>query len=187
LLPEINYSSTTKTCPPHSVRRLLVLRHGPIARLQGVAISAGYEPTVQHSRLTLRRSSALACLADLRTLSPIRTGTRIATTLILSTRTLSDMDALDKRLYTSHPAPTDSVSRLEPDRVKLARNGCMLPSVVRLSLSNCSHQLHLCTVLKAAHHIHTRPPDVHVHACLTYPKSLSHTYSSLELSSFPSV
>ena len=30
--------------PPTSARRLLVLRHGPSARLQGVAIVAGYEP-----------------------------------------------------------------------------------------------------------------------------------------------
>ncbi len=124
---------------------------------------------------------------------PIRTGTRTVTALTLRTSTLSDMDSLDKRLYTSHPAPTDSVSRLEQDRVKLksqvkvTRNGCMLPSAVRLSLSNCTHQLHPCTVFTAAHHIHTRPPDVHVHVCLSYPKSLSHTYSSLELRSSPSV
>jgi hypothetical protein len=32
-----------------SARRLLVLRHGPSARLQGVAIVAGYEPPVQRS------------------------------------------------------------------------------------------------------------------------------------------
>ena len=35
--------------PPTSARRLLVLRHGPSARLQGVAIVAGYEPPVQRS------------------------------------------------------------------------------------------------------------------------------------------
>ena len=35
--------------PPTSARRLLVLRHGPSARLQGVAIFAGYEPPVQRS------------------------------------------------------------------------------------------------------------------------------------------
>ena len=35
--------------PPASARRLLVLRHGPSARLQGVAIVAGYEPPVQRS------------------------------------------------------------------------------------------------------------------------------------------
>ena len=98
----------------------------------------------------------------------------------------SDMGALDKRLYTSPHASTDTVARVGPDRVKLARNGDMLPSAVRLSLSNCTHQLHPCTVFTAAHHIHTRPPDVHVHACLAYPKSLSHTYSSLELRSSPS-
>ena len=37
----------------------------------------------------------------------------------------SAMGALDRRLYTSHHAPTDTVSRLGPDRVKLARTGCM--------------------------------------------------------------
>jgi hypothetical protein len=88
----------------------------------------------------------------------IRTRTRLATTLILHTRTLSDMGALDQRLYTSHHAPTDVVS--EPDCVKLACHGCMSSSGVRLSLSNCTHQLHPCTVLTAAHHTHTRPPDV---------------------------
>ena len=98
------------------------------------------------------------------------------TSLILRTRTLSDMVALDKRLYTSHHTTTDSVSRLEPDRVKLARNGCMSSSAVRLSLSNCTYQLHPCTVLTAAHHTHTRPPDVP--ARIASPQSLSNTYSS---------
>jgi hypothetical protein len=32
-----------------SIRRLLVLRYGPSARLQGVAIVADYDPSVQHS------------------------------------------------------------------------------------------------------------------------------------------
>ena len=98
----------------------------------------------------------LACPTDPRTLA----GTRIATALILRTRTLSDMGALDKRLYTSPHASTDTVARVGPDRVTLARNGGMLLSAVRLSLSNCTHQLHPCTVLTAAHHIHTRPQDV---------------------------
>ena len=62
------------------------------------------------------------------------------------------MGALDRRLYTSHQAPTDTVSRLGPDRVKLARNGCMLPSAVRLSLSR------YCT------------PPGSIPACLTIPK-----------------
>ena len=97
------------------------------------------------------------------------------------------MGDLDKSLYTSPHASTDTVARVGPDCVKLARNGCMLQSEVRLSLSNCSHQLHPCTVLTAAHHIHTRTPDVHVHACLLYLKSLSRTYSSLELRSSPTV
>ncbi len=67
-----------------------------------------------------------------------RTGTRIETALILRTRTLSDMGALDKRLYTSPHASTDTVVRVGPDRVNLARNGGMLQSEVRLSLSNCT-------------------------------------------------
>jgi hypothetical protein len=55
----------------------------------------------------------------------IRTGTRIATGLILRTRTLSDMVALDKRLYTSHPAPTDSVSRLSPLTSRVMCPACL--------------------------------------------------------------
>ena len=45
--------------------RLLVLRHGPSARLQGVAIVAGYEPPVQRSdygRSDPRSTSADAIL-----------------------------------------------------------------------------------------------------------------------------
>jgi hypothetical protein len=135
----------------------------------------------------LPRSGGVYRLLTLRTYGHClhRTGTRIMTSLILRTRTLSDMVAADNRLYTSSHASTDTVTRVGPDRVKLARNGCMLPSAVRLSLSNCTHQLHPCTILTASHHIHTCPPDVN--ACLTYPKSLSHTYSSLELRSSPSV
>jgi hypothetical protein len=56
---------------------------------------------------------------------------------------------------------------------------------VRLSLTNCTYQLHPCTVLTAAHHKHTRPPDVL--ARIASPQSLSNTYSSLELRSSPSV
>ena len=177
----------------------LVLRHGPSARLQGVAIVAGYEPPVQRSaygrrdprfdfcrrdprfRLTpLCTSLAIACITNLRT-----TCTRTATALHLRTRTLSDMVDLDKSLYTSPHASTDTVARVGPDCVKLARNGCMLQSEVRLSLSNCSHQLHPCTVLTASHHTHTRPPDVL--ARIASPSSLSNTYSSLELRSSLSV
>ena len=154
------------------------------------ALSAECAPDRTHSTkvpsATLHRvwSCCLPC-GPTDAISSIRTGTRTATALILRTRTLSDMGALDKRLYTSHHATTDSVSRLEPDRVKLARNGCMSSSAVRLSLSNCTHQLHPCTVLTAAHHTHTRPPDVL--ARIASPQSLSNTYSSLELRSSPSV
>ena len=110
-----------------------------------------------------------------------RTGTRTATALLLRTRTLSDLGALDRRLYTSHHAPTDTVTRVGPDRVKLARNGCMLPSAVRLSLSRyCTHQPHPCTVLTAAHHIHARPPDT-VPAHLAYQRPLVNTYCIFDL------
>ena len=91
------------------------------------------------------------------------------------------MVALDRRLYTSHHAPTDTVTRVGPDRVKLARNGCMLPSAVRLSLSRyCTHQPLPCTVLTAAHHLHTRPPDA-VPARLAYQRPLVNTYCMFDL------
>ena len=136
---------------------------------------------------TLPSSGGVYRLRTLRTYGHClnRTGTRIATAVILSTSRLSDMGDLDKRLYTSPHAPTDTVARVGPDRVKLARNGGMLPRVVRLSLSNCTHQLHPCTVLTAAHHTHTRPPDVP--ARIASPQSMSNTYSSLELRSSPRV
>ncbi len=60
------------------------------------------------------------------------------------------------RTYTH--APTDT--RVGPDRVQLARNGCLLPSAVRLSLSRyCTHRPHPCTVLTAAQHT----PFTHAH------------------------
>ena len=43
------------------------------------------------------------------------------TALLLRTRTLSDMGALDSRLYTSHHAPTDTVSRLGPREARSHR------------------------------------------------------------------
>jgi hypothetical protein len=65
--------------------------------------------------------------------------------------------------------------------VKLARNRCMLPSAVRLSLSRyCTLQPHPCTVLTAAHHIHTRPPDT-VPARLAYQRPLVNTYRMFDL------
>ena len=110
----------------------------------------------------------------------IRTGTSTATALILRTRTLSDMGALDKHLYTSHHATTDSVSRLEPDRVKLACHGCSWPSVKRLSLPRyCTYNPHPCTVLTVAHNIHTRPPDAQVY--LAYQRPLMNPYCMFDL------
>jgi len=72
-----------------------------------------------------------------------------------------NMGALDKRLYISHHTPTDTVARVGPACVKLALNGCSyLQSTVRLSLQrDCTYNPHPCTVLTAAHNIHTRPPD----------------------------
>jgi hypothetical protein len=65
--------------------------------------------------------------------------------------------------------------------VKLARNRCMLPSAVRLSLSRyCTHQPHPCTVLTAAHHVHTRPPDT-IQARLAYQRPLVNTYCMFDL------
>jgi hypothetical protein len=72
------------------------------------------------------RSGGVYCLLALRTYGHCinRTGTRIATVLILRTRTLSDMGALDKCLYTSHHTPTNTVARVGPACVKLALHGC---------------------------------------------------------------
>jgi hypothetical protein len=54
---------------------------------------------------------------------------------------------------------------------------------VRLSLSRyCTHQPHPCTVLTAAHHIHTRPPDA-VPARLAYQRPLVNTYCMFDLRS----
>ena len=101
----------------------------------------------------------------------------------------ADVNAADASAViplTSHHAPTDSVSRLEPDRVKLACDGCCWPSAGRLSLLRyCTHTPHPCTVLTAAHHTHTRPPDVL--ARIASPQLLSNTHSSLELRSSLSV
>jgi hypothetical protein len=60
------------------------------------------------------------------------------------------MGALDTRLYTSPHTPTDAVSQLKQDCVKLACPGCWWPSAARLSLLRyCTHNPHSCTVLRA--------------------------------------
>ena len=112
-----------------------------------------------------------------------RTGTRIATAPILRTRTISDMGALDKRLYTSHHTPTDTVARVGPACVKLALNGCSyLQSTARLSLQRDStYNPHPCTVLTAAHNIHTFPPDAP--ACLAYQRTLMNPYCMSDMES----
>ena len=54
--------------------------------------------------------------------------------------------------YTSPHAPTDTVARIGPDSVKLARNGCMLPSAARLILSRyCTHHLDNRVLVPCAH------------------------------------
>ena len=91
------------------------------------------------------------------------------------------MVALDKRLYTSHHTPT-ALS----DCVKLALHGCSdLPSTVRLSLqSNRTYNPHPCTVLPAAHNIHTRPPDAP--ARLAYQRTLMNPYCMSDLADLAS-
>jgi hypothetical protein len=86
------------------------------------------------------------------------------------------MGALDKRLYTSHHTPTDTVARVGPACVKLALNGCSyLQSTARLSLQrDRTYNPHPCTVLTAAHNIHTRPPDAP--ARLAYQRTLMNSY-----------
>jgi hypothetical protein len=95
------------------------------------------------------------------------------TTFLFRTRTLAETGALDLRLYTS------------PHRLRMtgtvntARNnfhGCTLHAA-RLS-SYCTSQ-HPCTVLTAAHHIHTRPPDIR--ARLAYQRPLVNTYRTSDL------
>jgi len=89
---------------------------------------------------------------------------------------LSDMVVLDKRLYTSHHAPTDTVARVGPDCVKLALNGCsFLQSTEQLSLQrDRTYNPHPCTVLTAAHNIHTLRPDAP--ARLAYQRTLMNPY-----------
>jgi hypothetical protein len=68
-----------------------------LARLQGVAIVAGYEPPVQHS--DFGRRDPRFCSSPTETRIP--TPPRVSLELV-------------------HHAPTDTVSRVGPDRVKLA-------------------------------------------------------------------
>jgi hypothetical protein len=100
---------------------------------------------------------------------------RAMTASFLRTRTLSAAGALDRRLHTSPRARTDTFTG--PASAKPARNSfhdCKLLSAVRLSSSHCTRP-HPCTVT-AAHHPHTRPPDIP--ARLAYQRSLVNTYST---------
>ena len=91
------------------------------------------------------------------------------------------MGSLDTRQYTSHHTPTDTVARVGPACVKLALNCCSyLQSTVRLSLqSDRTYNPHPCTVLTAAHNIHTRPPDAP--ARLPYQRTLMNPYCMFDL------
>jgi hypothetical protein len=80
-----------------SDRCLLVLRHGPSVRLQGVAIVAGYEPPVQRSDFGGRDPRFCSSPTETRFPTPPRVSLELV-----------------------HHAPTDTVSRVGPDRVKLA-------------------------------------------------------------------
>jgi hypothetical protein len=116
------------------------------------------------------------------------------TVSLFCTSTLSDTGALDRRRYTSPhilritpriPGPVPSphslrITPLIPGPVTPARNsfhGCKLLSAARLSSSHCTRP-HPCTVT-AAHHPHTRPPDIP--ARLAYQGSLVNTYFFLGL------
>ena len=100
------------------------------------------------------------------------------TVSFLRTRTLSAAGSLDRRLHTSQRAPTDTFkgqARAKPARDSF--HACKLLSVVRLSSSQCA-QPHPCLVT-AAHHPHTRPPDIP--ASLVYQRSLVNTYLTSDL------
>jgi len=100
------------------------------------------------------------------------------TVSLFRTRTLSDTGDLDRRLYTL-PHSLRITPRI-PGPVNPARNsfhGCKLLSAVRLSSSHCTRP-HPCTVT-AAHHPHTRPPDIP--ARLAYQRSLVNTSCTSDL------
>jgi hypothetical protein len=100
------------------------------------------------------------------------------TVSLFRTCTLSDTVALDRRLYTSPHSLR--ITPRTPGPVKPARNsshGCTLLSVVRLNSSHCTRP-HPCKVT-AAHHPHTRPPDIP--ARLAYQRSLLNTYRTSDL------
>jgi hypothetical protein len=70
--------------------------------------------------------------------------------------------------------------------VKLALNGCSyLQSTTRLSLHrDRTYNPHPCTVLTAAHNIHTRPPDAP--ARLLYQRTLMNPYCMFDLAALAS-
>jgi hypothetical protein len=100
------------------------------------------------------------------------------TASLLRTRTLSDTDVLDRCLYTSTYRLLITPRIPGPGKPDLNRfHGCKLLSAGRLSISHCTRQ-HPCTVT-AAHHPHTRPPDIP--ARLAYQRSLVNTYLTSDL------
>jgi hypothetical protein len=147
--------------------------------LRGLRLCWSYTLHTLHSPRSTR--SFRPCLALVSSAFPSRTYGSPARTMTVSlfrTCTLSDTVALDRRLYTS-PHILRIAPRI-PGPVKPARNsshGCTLLSVVRLSSSHCARP-HPCTVT-AAHHPHTRPPDIP--ARLAYQRSLLNTYRTSDL------
>ena len=150
-----------------SARRLLVLRHGPSARVQGVAIVAVYEPPVQRSdycrrdpRFDLGRRDPRFCW----------TPPRVSLELVsLAHPTDPDM-RLVKFPFLPHthtfrcrrpgPAPAYLASHSTASRTvntaRISYLGCALRTA-RLSGFPRTRP-HPCVV--AAHHIlHARPPD----------------------------
>jgi hypothetical protein len=95
------------------------------------------------------------------------------TALLFRNRTLSDTSALDLSLYTS-PHSLRIAGTVNTDRNIF--HGFTLHAA-RLSYY-CTRQ-HPCTVLTAAQHIHTRPPDIL--ARLAYHKPLVNTYHISDL------
>ena len=179
-----------------SSRRLLVLRHGSSARLQGVAIVADYEPPVQRSdygrrdpRFDFGRRDPRFCWA------PPRVSLELVS---LAYPTDPDM-CLAKFPILPH-THTFRCRRPGPASAYLASHSTASGTVntARISYLGCALRTarlsgfprtrpHLCVV--AAHHIlHVRPPDASGCASASrIQNSLVTLHCCLELRSSPSV
>jgi hypothetical protein len=115
---------------PTSARRLLVLRHGPSDRLQGIAIVAGYEPPVQRSA-NGRRDPRFDFCAHARTCAA---------------------RLLNSRAHTAHTQPSALVG---PVSTALGSSHGCNPST---ACPSDRYTPHPC-VFAAHHMLHARPPD----------------------------